>query len=399
MSSIFPLKLRLLSAALTAITCGPAHAAISDTIHPFVALGYTYDDNLLRLPDDFAVEQRSDVARQAQAGVSFGRPIGRQVLTGTAKVTRVAFDHYSELNYTAKDMRTDLAWELGNRLSGNLGANYVETLTPFSDFHTSERNLRTERRQYFNGAWRFHPSWQLRTGYTRNRYEYELLAQHVNNRTEELTEAGFDYLAPSGSRVGLVARQWKGHYSNPLRVDGLLSRDDYSQDELKVNIWWQASAITQVQVLAGYAKRKHDFFVGRDTGGPNGRINVRWAPLDRIRFTAEAWRDFAAVESTVASSSLNKGGSVSAVWDVSAKVQANASVRRENRDFERLNTVAFTGDAGDHTRSESLGLVYSPKTSVQLGLTAFRDNRDGSALTRSNDYRAKGVSFNATIQF
>ncbi len=392
---------RLLPLALAAIVYSSGAAAeISDTIHPFVSLGYTYDDNLLRLPDNYVgLEQRSDRATQAQGGILFDRPIGRQRLTGSAKVSRVTFDHFNQLDYNGKDFNADLAWQLGNRLQGNLGGSYVQTLTPFSDFQTQDRNLRTQRRQYVNGTWRFHPSWQLRGGFTRNKFDYELSSQRVNNRNEDLVEAGGDYVAASGSRIGLVARRLKGSYLNPQRINGIALQDDYSQDELKLNVNWRYSAITQVQMLVGYAKRKHEFFVGRDSSGTNGRISAQWAPLGKVRFSAEGWREFAAVESTIVSNSLNKGVSLGAMWDISAKVQANASVRREDREFEQFSNVAFAGDTGDSGKSANIGLTYAPKSGIQLNLSGFREERNGSPLVGRSGYRAKGLSFNVSAQF
>jgi exopolysaccharide biosynthesis operon protein EpsL len=398
-SKVF-VRCRLLPVACAAaLYCGGAVAEISDTIHPFVALGYTYDDNLLRLPENYPVDQRSDTARQAQAGIVVERDISRQRLTASAKVSRVTFDHYSQLDYNGKDFKADLAWQLGNRFSGNVGGSYVETLTPFTDYNSDERNLRTSRREYVSGKWRFHPSWQVRAGFTRSEHEYELLAQRVNNRTEDVAEVGGDYLASSGSQIGLVARRLKGSYDNPRMVGGTNLNDNYTQDELKANINWRFSGVTYIQVLAGYAKRKHDRFTTRDTSGANGRASVTWAPLGKVKFTGEVWREFAAVESFIVSNSLNKGGSIGATWDVSAKVQATASVRRETRDFEQFPGIGFTGDSSDRSNSGQLGLTYAPTLRTQLSVSAFREKRHGSPLAGTNDYRANGVSINGSVQF
>lgn len=392
---------RLLPIALAGMVyCGAAMAEISDTIHPFVMLGYTYDDNLLRLPDDyFGIEQRSDRATQAQAGIVFARPIGRQKLSGSAKVSRVTFDHFQQLDYNGKDFNADLAWELGNHLQGKLGGSYVQTLTPFSDYQSQERNLRTQRRQYVNGAWRLHPSWQLRSGFYRNKFDYELQSQRVNNRNEDLAEAGGDYVAASGSRIGLVARRLKGSYLSPQRVNGFAIQDDYVQDELKLNVDWRYSGVTQVQMLVGYAKRKRDVVVGRDASGANGRVSVQWAPFGKLRFGAEAWREFAAVESTVVSNSLNKGASVNATWDISAKVQGSASLRKEKRDFEQFSNVVLVGDPSDSNKSATLGLLYAPKSGIQLNLSAFREQRDGSPFGGRSGYTSNGATFNISAQF
>lgn len=374
-------------------------AALSDTVHPFVAIGYTYDDNLLRLPDEYAgITQRSDRATQAQAGISVERPFGRQKLTGSAKVLRVTFDHFDQLNYNGKDANADLAWQLGNRFSGNVGASYIQTLTPFSDMVTDQRNLRTTRRSYVSGAWQFHPSWRVRTGFSRTKFEYELLAQRVNNRTDNVAEVGGDYMASSGSRVGLVVRQWKSEYVQPRSYSGVLLFNDFTQNELKANILWNLSGVTQVQVLAGYVNRKSEFLPIPDASGLNGRASVRWAPSGKVKFNAEVWREFAAVESLVVSNSLNRGASIGATWSATGKIQATASVRRETRDFELLGT-AIADAVPDRTRSAQVGLTYTPTLSSQIGLSVFNENRDGSSLVGTSSYRAKGVSINASVQF
>jgi exopolysaccharide biosynthesis operon protein EpsL len=395
------IRCRLLPVACAAaLYCGAASAEISDTIHPFVAIGYTYDDNLLRLADDVPdLIQKSDRMTQSQAGLLVDRPFGRQRLTATAKVSRVTFDHYEQFNYNGKDIKADLAWELGNRFSGNLGGNYIETLTPFSDYNTTQRNLRKSRREYVNGAWKLHPSWQVRAGYIRNKYEYELLAQRVNDRNENVAEIGADYLAASGSRIGVLARQLKGEYVNPRTFFNIPLDSDYTQDELKANINWRFSGVTYIQVLAGYARRKYEGSSSRDSSGANGRATVTWAPLGKVKFTGELWREFAAVESVVVSNSLNKGASIGAAWDISAKVQANANVRHETRQFQQLSTSTFTGDTSDKLNSMQLGLTYAPTLGSQLGVTAFREKRNGSPIAGTNDYRANGVSINASVQF
>lgn len=384
-----------------ALASAPAQAALSDTIHPFVSVAYSHDDNLLRLPDDtpgFA-GPRGDNLTQSLAGLSLERPFGRQVLTAQAKVSRVSFDHYDELNYNGKDFQAALEWHLGNHLSGNLGGNYIQTLTPFTDSHTSERNLRTTRREFFNGAWRFHPSWQVRAAASRDKYNYDLLVQRFNDRTEDATEGGIDYLASSGSRVGLVARHLKGSYPNHRSFGGLTIDDGYTQDELKANIYWVASGITQVQLLAGWAKREHIFFANRDASGANGRVNVTWQPLGRVQFKASGWREFMAVESNLVTNSLNKGASLAATWDLAAKVKVDGQLRREKRGFNEAAGIVFPGDASDTTRYSSLGLTYNPQSFLQIGASLFHENRTGSPIAGTGSYRANGATVSITAQF
>ena len=391
----------MLGVLLGALCSTPAMAALSDTIHPFVSLTYSHEDNLLRLPDETPgfTGPRDDNLTQSLAGFSLERPFGRQILTAQAKISRVTFSHYDELNYNGKDFMGALEWHIANHLSGNVGASYAQTLTPFTDSHTSDRNLRTTQREFFDGTWLFHPSWQLRTAVSREKYSYDLLVQRINDRTADTVEGGVDYLASSGSRVGFLVRHIKGDYSN-LRILGNSTLDQgYTQDELKANIYWVLNGVSQVQVLAGWAKREHKFFASRDSSGANGRINLTWQPLGRLHFTAAGWREFVAVESELVNNSLNKGTSLAASWDLAAKVKIDAQVRHEKRDFTEAADIFFTGDATDSTNSSSLGLTYVPQSFLQIGANVYHEKRAGSLLAGTGSYRANGMSVSITAQF
>ena len=395
---ILPASLLLLGG----VTCSvPAWAAISDTISPFIATTYSYDNNLFRLDDNAAGFDgtRSDTSRQVQAGFLIRRPIGRQLLTGQVKWSRVYFDHFDQLDYTGKDYLADLEWHIANHLEGHVGGSYSQTLTPFSDLQSTERNLRTTRREYVNGGWRFHPSWRVRGGFSRDKYTYDAIAQKFSERQEDAYELGFDYLPASESRIGIQLRHLKGTYPNRASLAAFGVEQGYEQDEVKANIYWRVSGITQVQLLGGWVKRKNQLFSGRDSSGANGRVIVYWAPLGKVRFTGSLWHEFAAVENSLITSSLNNGASLAAAWDISAKVRMDAQVRREKRDFSAASGLSLPVDVSDTTRTATVGLTYAPRPNIQLGVNAFRDARRGAPLINTSSYHANGISFNASAQF
>ncbi|WP_254452107.1 XrtB/PEP-CTERM-associated polysaccharide biosynthesis outer membrane protein EpsL [Duganella vulcania] len=392
---------RSLALLLGTAVCVPAAAALSDTIHPFVVVGYNYDDNLFRLPDEAPgfTGSRSDTMLQTAVGASFERPLGRQILTGQAKVSNVKFSHYDQLNYNGKDFLAALEWHLGNHLEGHVGGKYAQTLTPFTDFHGNERNLRVQRREYVDGAWRFHPSWQVRGGYSEEKFTYDLLSQRYNNHTEDVAFGGVDFLASSGSRVGLQLRHLKGAYPNHRQIGSTTVDDGYTQDELKADVNWAFSGTTQLQMLVGWARREHVFFSQRNSSGANGKGNLVWRPLGKVSLTLSGWREFSAVESTFISNSFNKGVSVAAGWDISAKLRADASWRRERRQFDTINGLVLPGAIEDSTRSVNAGLTYAPMQAVQLNAGVFRESRTGSPFVGTNNYRVNGASFSVSAQF
>lgn len=393
--------LSVLSLALLGLTSLPAQAELSDTIHPFVAATYTHDDNLLRLDDDTPgfLGPRGDSFRQLQVGALFERPIGRQVLTGHAKVSKVNFDHYDMFNYDGRDYMADLHWRVGSHLDGHAGVGYVQTLTPFTDYHSSERNLRIQRHENAEANWLFHPSWRVHAGFDRNRFEYDLVSQSYNNRTDYSNEAGLDFLASSSSRVGLLLRRSRGTYDNQRFFGNKLFDNAYQQDEVNANIYWVFSETTQFQLVGGYARRTHAALTSRDSKGANGRANFNWSPAARLHLVFSGWRVFEAVEGTVVNNSLNKGVSAAATWDWTSKVQATARVLRERRDFNAATGAQLPPGASDSSGSVQGGLTYMPTQHSQISLNATRVHRTGSPLVGTNSYAANTISLSGSIQF
>lgn len=391
-------RLRLPALLAALLTAAPAGAAISDTIHPYLAVSRAYDDNLFRLGENAPGfdGQRSDTSVRTQYGIVFDRLFSRQRLTGQIKRSNVKYDHFDQLDHDGKDYLADLEWHIGNHLEGHVGGSYAQTLTSFNDFHVAQRNLRVQKREYVDGAWRFHPSYRVRAAFGQTRTSYDLPAQRFNDRTEDQVDVGFDYLPSTGSRFGLQLSRLKGGYPNERLFNNVPVDDSYTQNELKANIYWVFSATSQFQMLAGWAERKHGFFTERDNSGVRGRAVMNWSMLRKLRMTASGWREFAPVESNVINNSINKGASLSAVWDISAKVNANASVRREKRDFSTLAGRIAPDDLHDTTRTESLGLSYAPMTSVQLSASLFHEARGGNFST---NYRTNGATVSASIQF
>jgi len=375
------------------------NAAISDTIHPFVGVSYAYDDNLFRLSDNNP-QRASDTIKSTIVGVAFERPLGRQVFTGNAKLSRVDFNNFDELNYNGKDANLTWRWALGNHLDGTAGATYSETLSPFSDFHTTERNLRTSRGEFFDGGWRFHPSWRVRGRVSNDKFRYDLASQRYLDRDEDRAEAGFDYLAPSGSTIGLQVRRTKGDYLHPSSFGGVIDDEGFKQTDVQLKVLWIYSGLTQIQFLGGRARREHNLFSQRDSSGTNGRLDARWAATEKLRVTLAAWREFQPFEGSVATYTMSKGVGLTADWAITSKLQAQASVRRSTRDFDGVvgGGSSLAGTQQDRSTNGSIGLTYAPLPQLSINASLTRDIRSSETVF-STQYRARGASLSANLQF
>jgi exopolysaccharide biosynthesis operon protein EpsL len=394
------LSSRTLPLLLGALLGGAASAGPSDALHVYGGLGWAHDDNLLRVPDGQPAfdNTRGDSWRTAEAGLVFDHMYSRQRLTAVAKISDVNFDHFTQLDYQGKDVQGTWYWQLGNHLEGRAGATYSQVLAPYTDFRSSERNLRQDRKEFFDGAWRFHPSWRARVAYDTEKFTYEATSQRFNNRTEDTYEVEGDYLPASGSTVGLVARRIKGRYPYLRPVGGFLVNDDFTQDELKARVNWIASGSTTISALAGWAKRNQPSYGGR-TSGANGRITAQYAPRGKLSYNAALWRDFAPIESTVVSYTLNKGASVGATWDATYKIKVDANAIYERRNYNPRGTVPTAGDLEDSIRSASVRAVWSVRPAIQLAAGYVHQSRSGSVTLGTGSFTSNSVSFTASAQF
>ncbi|HBF50454.1 MAG TPA: exopolysaccharide biosynthesis protein EpsL [Massilia sp.] len=384
-----------------ALVCGPALAVPGTGLDLYGRIGWTYDDNLLRIPDDAPAfdNQRSDSWRTLEAGAVYDRTISRQRLVAHAKLSKVKFDHFRQLDYDGRDVQGTWYWQLGNRFEGELGVVYAQTLAPYTDFRSDQRNLRKQRRGFFEGGWKLHPRWEAHAAVSRDKYDYELAAQAFNDRTEDVFEVEGRYLARSGSAVGLVLRRIEGSYPNRRPFAASLLTDDFTQDELKARVDWKASGATTLQALAGYARREQPSFGSGRTSGVNGRVTLLHDPSGKLHYRASLWRDFAPIESTVVSYTLNKGASAGLTWDARAKLRVEADLAYEQRGYRARVALPVPGGLDDSLRTASLKATWTPRQTIALSAAYFHQARSGSQLLGIGKFKSNAFAINASGQF
>jgi exopolysaccharide biosynthesis operon protein EpsL len=395
-------RLRPLALLVCCAVAIPAGAGPSDALHVYGGVAYGHDDNLLRVPDGSPgfENQRADSWWTREAGLLFDKTYSRQRIAIVAKLNKTTFDHFKQLDYDGTDMRADWYWQLGNHLEGKAGTAYQKVLAPYTDITSDQRNLRTSRSKYAEGAWRFHSSWRARAGFQRDEYNYDLISQRFNNRTEDASELELDYLARSDSTVGLVARRVRGKYPYPREVGPSVFNSNFTQDELKLRVKWIATGATTLDALVGYTSRKQPSFGSGRTKGVAGKIKATWQPRGKMTYNAAVWRDFAPLESTLVSYTLNKGASVGAQWDATAKIKVNADLIGERRNYEaRSGSVAATGDLSDSIRTARLQATWTPRPTVQVSAGVAHQARSGSVTLGTSGFTSNSMTLSANAQF
>lgn len=379
----------------------PAAAHPDDALQLYAGAAYGHDDNLLRVPDNRPAFDGAlaDSWWRREGGLIFDNTYGGQRIFITARASRYDFERFKQLSYSGKNLQAIWFWRLANHLDGRIGTAYERTLTPYTDVQSGERNLRFSHSQFAEGTWRLHPAWKIRTGLQRNEYQYELFVERFNNRIENAAEAEFDYLSSSGSIAGVLAKRVRGTYPYARALGSFPVSDDFRQDELKVYLLWLITGTTNVEALVGYTRRDQIFADAGRTSGPAGKVKATYEPRGKIKYNAAVWRDFAPLESTVVSYALNKGISVGAQWDATAKLKVNADTVYERRLYNTRATFAASGGIRDAIHTSNLSVTWSPRPTVHVVAEFAHQARSGASMLGTGRFRSNSVVLSTSAQF
>ncbi|GIZ52501.1 hypothetical protein NCCP691_25150 [Noviherbaspirillum aridicola] len=374
-------------------------ASANDNVRPFVGASVLYNSNVLGLRDRDAAlaltgeDDLGDTSRTFSGGIDLDWKLSRQTLSARIAASTTKYSRLSALDHDGKDLLAKWGWEFGDYVSGNLGASYVESLSTFTDFHQYARSLRTQRRDFFDAAWRLHPSWRVTGQVARRDLDYRLESQSGADRIETQYQAGIDYVSRAGNSVGVLWRRGKNEYQtvragSPLR--------DFRQQDMLLRAEWRAAGKTHLTVSAGRSQRQYDSLSNKNYSGASARVEADWAVSGKLLLNAAIWREIGSVEDLLVNHSVNRGMSFSPQWLVSEKVTLRGEVRYERRRF--LTVIGGSDDFGDRVRNASVSVVYQPYRALSLETTAFYGSKDAdSALTTS--YRRQGIAFNVRHTF
>jgi outer membrane receptor protein involved in Fe transport len=130
-----------------------------------------------------------------------------------------------------------------------------------------------------------------------------------------------------------------------------------------------------------------------------GKVKATYQPRGKMTWNAAIWRDFAPLESTVVSYTLNKGASVGAQWDATDRIKVNADAVYERRHYNARATSVGLGDLRDSIRTGSLSATWSPRPTVHVSAGLAHQARSGSVVLGTGSFSSNSVTLSASAQF
>jgi hypothetical protein len=371
-------------------------------LYPYVDYAQSVDSNVFRVPDDNAGPTRPDLSdsfRTATTGLVIQRNIGRQVLNARMNFARTHFDRFTFLDNDSRDVQANWNWRLGSTWSGNIATSSAKTLTPFTEQHDQERNLRTQKRDSVDIKWDLLSHWDIQAMSVKSHQGFDLLSQKSRNRNLQEHQIAINYWGRKPSRIGLSLNRKQAQFPN-ISQD-LVGRDlplgfyNYDHLEAQILVDWYSLSKSSLHFRGGHTRRKHDLFPIRDFSGNHASLRGTWEVTSRITLRGQVYREIGSIDNLINSYTLNRGRTMSWQWVPAPKLRIDGNIRIESRDF--LGVVEREVLQKEQSRTITLGLTYTPWQHVQLGLSSNFEQLRSNLARRA--YRANGMNANVRYQF
>ncbi|HYG55760.1 MAG TPA: hypothetical protein VD965_10745 [Burkholderiales bacterium] len=369
----------------------PAYADTAPPARPtdiFFRAGIMEDSNVLRLETGGT----SDRIMRFGAGIAHTqRIVGRQSVRLEAAGDYYKYDRFSAIDHFAYGLRGEWLWEVGNQLSGTLGATRVRRQADLSELQRAVRDMITDSRYYGTAGYLITPSFRVRGGLDHTRGERDLRAEAELRRTS--VTAGADYVSPLGNTLGAEVRRTTGDAPVPEFVapTGTFINNDFRETEASIVGAYALGTTLRTSLRFGRTNREYSQLPGRDFSGTSGRATVDWLPAPRTLLSASVYREPRSVLDIAATHVTTSGITFGAAWATTAKVVLSARFARESRDATGdVTAVLVPGTAlrEETVRVWRFGLGWEPQRHWEIGFGFDMGERDSNIVGRDYKYNA-----------
>ena len=373
-------------------------------VTPYFSITTLSDNNLYRLDDKVdenslaAGVSKSDSIYQTKVGVDLDWKISRQQFLVSGALTDSRYDKNSQLDNLGQKLNAKWNWVVGSRFQGVASYQKDISLTSFSDTVDFQKSELTVDSLSFSGFWNYHPSWRVGSGIVKRDSTYDTEARAIYNRETLTTNFDWDFLAETGSRIGLRLQTENTILPNRIVTEDSLIDNEYQQDSILITSFWNFSQKSRINANFGLVSRNHQSIQERDYDGINANFKYSWSPAARFLLSLEGFRRINSTDDILASYSENTGFKVNSVWSYSEKIRLNAGFDNELRDYSGQTGLieSLSSTLKDNYSNMSLGLIYKPHRTFNFGLGYNKSLRDSNGILR--DYTSDSVSLNFTLK-
>ncbi len=298
-------------------------------LHPYAAVSYTYNSNLLLNPP--GLNDQSDRYVTLEAGLDTELNLNRQRLLIDGRVFHNSYDRFSRFDYTGGKGSLIWKWLLGKLWEGDLGYAYNRRLRGFGEEIIATRNLIDTNRVYATANRWLTDRWKV--GGLVDWTDVSYSESKARDNIRYGLGANLTYYTEAENSIGLVTAYKEGKYSN-------VDNQDYVDFSIGPAADWQVTAQTRLAANLFYKSRTYDVLSDRDFEGPVGRLSALWEVTGKTAIKAAVYRDISNLNDDIATYALIDGMSLEPTWAITGKTSLRALASFERRDFQGSEDAA-----------------------------------------------------------
>ena len=369
---------------------GLLRAAPEDTVQAYVSASIMHDNNLLRLPEDVDPKTASgqssaaDTIKQGSLGVKVDWRQSRQEVILDASVNASRHERFTSLDNQAINLQSRWNWQLGNKLSGNMGYNRSTSLGNFAELQHLANNQSTQQNEFVAGAWQFNSSLRLNGALTHASYSVANNAVYGNDSMSYT--AGASFTPSGGNEIGIRAVRQVQVYPVLQAFSGVPVDNGFAQNQVLATVNWLYSGHIRANGQAGVLSRAHRQLSGRDFSGNTMRGTLTWFASGKGQVDLTAWNEIDAYDNLTTNFTRSKGFSLGPSWNPTGKLSVSARVQHLEREFQGDPVITLFPALGipvrqDTVNTASLSLNYQPVRSVNISAGIQNERRYSNELS------------------
>jgi len=347
-----------------------------------------------------------DYINKISAGLKLRTDASRQVLNLDLRFDDVRYQKNDDLNYSGGNAQLAWDWQLGSRLSGRVGGLYDRTQASFANYLLFDRDIVESTNYGLDVRYRIGSRFAVGVGGARTSGDHSLKLRRDQNFDGDTARVGLEYRTPSNNIFGVDFRTTSVEFDNIPDVPGVLGKD-YDEDAPGVLVKYAFTVKTSLEARAGYLDRDYLDPAVNDYSGETWSLALRWEPRVTLFFDIKAAHDLRAYSDAESDYFEADVFSIAPTWKPREQLKVTTTFTWEQQDYIGNGLVStpisavlptrFDADREDDVQSLKVGLEYTPRDMLGLGLTYQLIQRDSNRPLREYDNTLVGFQLKLTF--
>lgn len=383
-------------------SAAPALADQLDVINCTATAGYSYDNNVYRLPSSIDPQlvighaSKSDRIRSILLGVNIDKKYSNQNVMFSANVTNNKYDTFSSLDYNGTAYSAAWNWTVSSRLSGALSVKRAQTLNSFAETQTYSRNLQTQDNKHLNADWLIGSGWHVFMGAQITEISNSISTINNLSYFSRADEWGVKYNPADKGSMALVSRNIHANTVN-FRPDHIAQIDaGYTERQEELQFNWPFSGKSELSGSLMGIRHTYPLFAQRDYSGLQHRLGYAWGITDKFHLNVRMQKNINSWLDAASSYYVSDTISILPTWQVSSKIDMRVELSQGRSDY-RGAIVANTVPRHDEDRSSLIGLGWQPQKSVKLMASMQHSRRNSNYGSYSYSDTLANLSITTTF--